>query len=151
VATILKRKVHGIIIYPFLGGTIFKQSKRLSAKNDILVVTAGPATNFAVAGILAYLSNADFVNAVVEANIWIGCLNLVPLWPLDGGRILQSALFLKSWDDVRVSRIMLASSRLSALGMGVAAFRGSDYILFVFAVLLLLVAHIEFRSSKTND
>ena len=151
VAVILKRKVHGIIIYPFLGGTVFKHSKNLSAKNDILVITAGPVTNFAIAGILSYLSNSDFVNAVAEANIWIGCLNLLPLWPLDGARILKSALSLRGWKNMRMNRIMLASSRLSALGMGVVAFRGSDYILFVFIVLLLLVAHIEFRSSKTND
>jgi len=148
VAVILKRKVHGIIIYPFMGGTISKQSETLSAKNDILVIIAGPFTNFAVAGILSYLSNSDFVNAVAEANIWIGCLNLLPLWPLDGGRILKSVLLLKNLGYMRINRVMLASSRISALGMGVTAFRNEDYVLFIFTVLLLSVAHIEFSRSK---
>lgn len=148
VALILKRKVYGIIVYPFLGGTVFKQSKNLSPGNDILVVTAGPFTNFAIAGILSYISNSDFVTAVAKANIWIGCLNLLPLWPLDGGRILRSALSLKGWGNMKINRIVLTSSRLSALGMGVVAFRGGDFILIVFTVLLLFVAHVEFSNSK---
>jgi len=148
VAVILKRKVHGIIIYPFLGGTVFKHSKKLSARNDILVISAGPLINFAIAWFLSHLSSINFVNAVVKVNIWIGCMNLVPLFPLDGGRILKSMLTLKGWSNARINSVVLNSSRLSALGIGVAAFRSGDYVLLVFTILLLLAAHAEFSSSE---
>ena len=149
VASILKRKVTGIIIYPLFGGTVFKHTRSSSPGNDFLIANAGPLMNFAIAGILSHLNSLNFINAIAEVNIWIGCLNLMPLWPLDGGRILKSLLALKGWRHTKINRIMLNSSRLSALGMGLTAFTSRDYLSLIFIAFLLLIAHAEF--SKSND
>lgn len=151
VAVMLKRKVHEIIIYPFLGGTVFKQLKNLSPLNNILVVGAGPLTNFAIAGFLSRLRNINFINAIVKVNTLIGSLNLLPFWPLDGGRILESILMLKGWSNTRINSVVLNSSRLSALGMGITAFTNGDYLSMIFTVFLLIVAHVEFHNDKPSE
>lgn len=61
-----------------------------------LVALAGPATNFALAllgGLLIYTPmSPDFVEDMIVVNLVIGLFNLLPVPPLDGGRIVVGVL-----------------------------------------------------------
>lgn len=66
---------------------------------ELMVAAAGPATNFVLAIIFALLARfvADpvfgsicFIGVLV--NLWLGILNLVPIPPLDGSKVLQGLL-----------------------------------------------------------
>lgn len=72
----------------------------LSLKRAI-VTMAGPITNFLIIAILQLISiiNPKFVLTniginVVYANFLIGIFNLIPIYPLDGGRILKEGLYI---------------------------------------------------------
>src|SRR5437016_12745073 len=98
---------------------------------------AGPLTSFAIAGVLAALW---FVSRSVSApvpiiavlgynaviNVALGAFNLVPAFPLDGGRVLRGSLWARSKKLLNATRkppcvseglsfIMIAAGILSAV------------------------------------
>ena len=73
-----------------LGAVMETDSCRLSYPRELAVVLAGPVTNLVAA---FWLSRCGTVTAA-GAHWVLGAVNLLPLWPLDGGRALT---LLLSW------------------------------------------------------
>lgn len=95
--------------------------KHLSYTQDAILAFSGPAVNLAAAW-LAVWAKADLLAGL---NLCFGLLNLVPVRPLDGGRILFDLLSLA--DNAFAEKInKLLSILLSGmlLGFGLAAWRG---------------------------
>lgn len=72
----------------------------LSLKRAIIAM-AGPITNFFIIAIMQIISiiNPKFVISsiginMIYANFLIGIFNLIPIYPLDGGRILKEFLYI---------------------------------------------------------
>ena len=71
---------------------------------ELLITIAGPAVNFAIAAILWLIlpatvatdndtvTLAEFGHLVLQWNLLMGVFNLLPAFPMDGGRILRAAL-----------------------------------------------------------
>lgn len=70
---------------------IFK-SNLLEVKK-IVVAASGPATNVLIAVLIKHI-NLDFINQdiAIYSNILIFLFNLLPIYPLDGGRIIKSII-----------------------------------------------------------
>lgn len=74
-----------------------------AARNDILIALAGPAANFVLYALLAGVASAVspfgwtqlVLLSAARFNLLIGAFNLVPCFPLDGGRALLGGLRLK--------------------------------------------------------
>lgn len=78
-----------------------------------LIALAGPVMNFAVAasfyGIMSGMSAAGvvvpnlptFLSIIIYVNVWLGIINLVPLPPLDGSKVLFM-LLPKKWHGVEL-------------------------------------------------
>lgn len=89
------------IVLNLWGGHTQFESFTASPGRSVLVAMAGPAANFILAGagwlLLAYgdLSGvADILaNIFVWANLLIGIFNVLPGLPLDGGRLVESAVW----------------------------------------------------------
>ncbi len=105
----------GITLFVF-GGVAQMNQEPPSPKSEFLMAIAGPITSFILAGVasgLRWLSNA--LAWPVEAtaifaylswiNLALGVFNLVPAFPLDGGRILRSILWAARKNLLSATRI----------------------------------------------
>ena len=91
------------------GNCVFKE------KDDILISLAGPICNLILIIILlafwwvipvSYLYTHDFL----ISNLSVMFFNLLPIYPLDGGRVLMSVLAIKNKDKNKIKKITLKIS-----------------------------------------
>lgn len=105
-------RVRSIRLYLFGGYSVI--DGRPSAATEILVSAAGPAASLGLGAVLWPVSAAMGDTSVVGralfalalANLAIGCFNLLPGFPLDGGRILRGILSHRGRDRVRATQIV---------------------------------------------
>ncbi len=112
-------KVAGITLWLF-GGVSRLEGEPGSARSEALIAGVGPLTSLIIAGIAFGLAAAtvgspltsDLFAWLTFVNIALGLFNLVPAFPLDGGRLLSSFLWWRSGsrqrgvhDAVRVGRL----------------------------------------------
>lgn len=95
-------KVGAITLWLF-GGVSSLESEPTSARTEALVAGVGPLTSFAIAVIsvaIAYVVPVALVQALFSylavVNVALAVFNLVPAFPLDGGRLLSSVLWWRS-------------------------------------------------------
>ena len=112
-------KVAGITLWLF-GGVSRLEGEPASARSEALIAGVGPLTSFVVAAIAFGLALATTGNKLITdlfswltfVNLALGLFNLVPAFPLDGGRLLSSILWWRSGsrqkgvhNAVRVGRV----------------------------------------------
>jgi Zn-dependent protease/CBS domain-containing protein len=143
-------RVEGITLWLF-GGVSRFSSESSSPGAQALITFVGPLTSL-VLGVLFYLLSLAFgsgANPGLTAatlswlgyiNILLGVFNLLPAFPLDGGRLLQSLIWLRTGDRVRATTIaarigMVFAFLLIAYGLG-TFFVAGNLIGGVWAVFL---------------
>lgn len=93
--------VRGITLHVF-GGVSHLEDEPPSPRAEFLIAVVGPITSFAVAAVLWAINASGLVQPawaqavvayLVLVNVVVGIFNLVPGFPLDGGRILRAALW----------------------------------------------------------
>lgn len=96
VALIMKIKLEKIEVMPFGLKASFGTNFNDNQVKEILVALAGPITSLAL-GIICTNINLFFVSKqeLVYSNLLIGIFNLIPIYPLDGGRIIKGILHIK--------------------------------------------------------
>lgn len=126
--------VRGIYFIPFFGGVAVGEGFGKSEAARGFVALMGPAASMLTTGLFLWLSlqNDDpFLTDLVLLSAVVNGLNLLPILPLDGGRILQA---LTSRLSPRAARAIHGSMLI--VGVGLAAWFG-DYLLMA---LILLIA-----------
>jgi Zn-dependent protease len=112
---------------------------------EITVALAGPAVNFLIAGILlaillgggeaALLTDpaavqGNFLARLLAYNIFLAVFNLIPAFPMDGGRVLR-ALLATRLDYLRATRIAANVGQGIALLFGLVGLFGNPVLLFI--------------------
>jgi Zn-dependent protease len=114
-----------IILLPIGGITLLDETQQplepgaLTWKRDVRIALAGPLVNlivaFAAGSILLavapeiqlwarpYVHSSNLARSLVWSNLWLALFNLLPAYPMDGGRVLR-ALFTRHMDPVRATR-----------------------------------------------
>ena len=113
--------VNGITLFIF-GGVSAIQTDRENAADEFLIAIVGPLTSVALAGASWALTLLPEAGTPLEAlliyltfiNVALALFNLVPGFPLDGGRVLRAVL----WGTMNDFR--RATSIASFIGQGVA-------------------------------
>jgi Zn-dependent protease/CBS domain-containing protein len=151
--------VRAIILLPIGGVTLMENIGQHNADSarDIRISAAGPLVNLIIAAlsgafILAFLPQVNlwaqpFVHAnnlprsLFWANVFLGGFNLLPAYPMDGGRILRS-LLAERMDYVRATR------RAVAIGQGFAMLL---IFLGVWNTWLMLIGFFLFVGAQLED
>ena len=106
-----------------LGGVSELGGKPPHARADLLIAVAGPATSLAAGlvfgGIAAVVRAGGGPVIAVAAlgwlavmNVFLAVFNLLPGAPLDGGRILRAALWMRHGDRARATQTAATAGRV---------------------------------------
>ncbi len=114
-------RVDSITLFIF-GGVSSITKEASTARDEFLIAVVGPVTSLVLAGLFWALGqvlpadSALFAVATYLAftNLLLGAFNIVPGFPLDGGRVLRSIVWGATGDLARATRIA------SYVGQGVA-------------------------------
>lgn len=117
------------------GGAATLERDSDEPNDELLVALAGPAASLALGGLLlgvAWLLDSPGGGAgeaiagiafwLGAINIMLGLFNLVPGFPMDGGRVLRALLWRIGGDFVRATRVAALAGRLVAYLMIGAGF-----------------------------
>ncbi|OKP96305.1 M50 family metallopeptidase [Paenibacillus sp. P46E] len=91
--------VKSVQLLPFGGVAVMEDHGRLNATREIGIAVAGPLQNLLLI-LMAYglqqagYGSGGFLAYFIQANAIIGLFNLLPVLPLDGGKIFQATLSL---------------------------------------------------------
>ena len=116
-----RMKVHGLFFIPLVGAGVVPKEEFPSPEAEAAVALAGP-----VAGLLwnlvAFLAIGirwrfflDSFLVVIPLNLVINVLNLMPILPLDGGRIVRAALLRGKRSLIPVTIITVGSGLVLAV------------------------------------
>ncbi len=134
-------------------------------RQELLIAAAGPAVNVVLAGILLFVTGATggltaldghgliggstpapslhtFLVWLLAANVSLVVFNLIPAFPLDGGRMLR-ALLAMGTDYAKATRIAAVIGQAFALVLGIIGVLGGHFILALIAVFIFLGAGME--------
>ena len=144
--------VRDIVLLP-IGGMARAEQIPENPKQEIIVAIAGPIVNFAIATVLFALmliglgplgfDNAFLVN-LLAINLVLGVFNLIPAFPMDGGRILRGLLAMR-FDYLRATRYAKNVGQVIAIAFVVIGFAYSHFI------MLPLVAVFVFVGAMTEE
>lgn len=117
-------EVESITLFLFGGAT--KADLETEDPNDELAIAlVGPLTSLAIAGLLwgaAVVFGSGTVAGFVAGrlgwiNLALAVFNLVPGFPLDGGRVLRSLVWRRSGDFARATRVAARGGQLVGYGL----------------------------------
>jgi Zn-dependent protease len=133
-----------IILLP-IGGVARLERIPTDPKQELLIAVAGPLVNVVIAALLIYylghraaMSDFDDLNMprvamlskLASVNIGLVLFNLIPAFPMDGGRILRSILAMRM-NYVRATQIAAYIGQGLAIVLGVIGFFTNTFLLFI--------------------
>lgn len=153
----LAARVYGIdtahiTLYPFGGVAAITDMPR-SPRQELVIAAAGPAVNLVLAvgfGVLWLLAGPKIFAVLTGINLAMGLFNLIPAYPMDGGRVLRAVIASqRGWDAA--NRIALRVGTWFAWGfiaLGAVALQPSlvlvgGFVLFAISAERRRMAHLR--------
>jgi stage IV sporulation protein FB len=123
---------------------------------EFLIAIAGPLVNVAIAIVLIAVAGAtldtqhlaamqsakvSLVDRLAAVNLFLAVFNMIPAFPMDGGRVLR-ALLATRLGHLRATEIAASIGQLVAFGLGFLGLFGNPLLIFI-AVFVYLAASSE--------
>jgi Zn-dependent protease/CBS domain-containing protein len=156
-----------IILLPIGEVTLLDETQRplepglLTWKRDIRIALAGPLVNILIAAIAAgiflalapqihlfstpYVYSGNLPRSLVWANVGLALLNLLPAYPMDGGRVLR-AVFSRTMDPVRATRRAVSIGQAFATLFMLVGMLWNIWLTMI-GFFLFIAAQLEERSA----
>lgn len=128
-----------------IGGLALLESMPTDPKKEILVALAGPAVNLVIAAAAFLLlqvappgmtvpgmAGLGFLEALIAANLTLAIFNLLPAFPMDGGRVLRAALSFRM-DRLRATQIAANLGKVLAGGLALWGLMGNPVLILIAA------------------
>ena len=137
-------KTRDITLYP-IGGVARLERMPEKPIEELWVALAGPAVNVVVAvALFGYLlftrtfeplasltvSTGSFIERLMIVNLWLVGFNLIPAFPMDGGRVLRALLGLRM-EYVRATQIAATVGQGFALLFGFIGLFNNPFLMFI--------------------
>jgi stage IV sporulation protein FB len=128
---------------------------------EVLVALAGPAVNvviffvlwitaglsFEAAPLTGGMTFADLPRELATLNLILAAFNMIPAFPMDGGRVLRATLAMVT-DRVKATRIAAGVGQVLAVGFGIYGFYIGSFIYPLIAVFIFMAARAEARDVR---
>ncbi len=141
-------EVRGITLM-MLGGVSEMGKMPEGRYSEFKLAVAGPIVSLALAGVLWMLRSYVPLPELALYGYWLGSANLVlaifnllPVFPMDGGRALRSLLAVRQ-GQLKATRVAVSVSRFFSVLFGIVGF-------LTFNILLLLIAFFVWSGAKTE-
>jgi Zn-dependent protease/CBS domain-containing protein len=167
--------VRSVVLLPIAGISLLdeKAQRGLDSPCEIRIALAGPLVNLLIALLLGasllilrpqvhlfrfpWLTPFNLLRSLVWAHVFVAALNLLPAYPLDGGRILRAVL-ARGGDQISATRravsigqffsfaLFLAGSVIFLSTSSTSKWLSNNLWLMMAGVFLFLAAQLEDRS-----
>ena len=158
--------VRQIVLLP-IGGVALLERIPEKPSQEFAIAIAGPLVNFGLAAVMAVLglvlgvdlqlrgfgtvlqqlgegSLQAIFSYIFVLNLFLGLFNLLPAFPMDGGRVLR-ALLASRMDYARATALAVAIGQGLAWLMGLWGFLGGGFFLILVAIFIYTGAGQEGR------
>lgn len=137
-------KTRDIILLP-IGGVARLERIPDNPRQELWIALAGPAVNVAIAIVLALwlqlsatwqpveeltVTGGSFAERLLVVNVFLVVFNLIPAFPMDGGRVLRALLGLKL-DYARATQIAASVGQALALVFGFVGLFANPFLVFI--------------------
>lgn len=145
-----------IVMFPI--GGVARLERMPRARQEFWIAIAGPLVNVLIAAVLllwvwrtgtiapfAMLgdpTDANLAQRIAFGNLLLFLFNLLPAYPMDGGRVLRSLIALRRPED-QATQIAAAAGRVLAIGMGLLGLLSANFMLVFIALFVYLGASSE--------
>lgn len=137
-----------LFIVPLLGAFVSGKKQSVSQKQMSIIILAGPIPGIII-GTVLYVINKTHPNETLKmlANvfIFINIFNLLPIYPLDGGRLLEN-LFIKNNHGIR-----LVFTILSILFLITIITLSGNIIMVIIPAIMVFELINEVKNQKIRD
>ncbi len=147
-----------------IGGVARLERMPERPRDEIVIAIAGPAVSFAIAGILgaviaagggslspavAFGPDGSILQRVAAQNLILGLFNLLPAFPMDGGRVLRAALGARI-GLLKATRIAAGIGRMLAVGLAFVGLAGNPFLM-ILALFLWIGGGLELADLETRQ
>ena len=140
-----------------IGGLARLERMPEDPREEIIVALAGPAVNVVIFSVIVLALGATpdvgafarietgelgFAEQLAVVNLFLVVFNLIPAFPMDGGRVLRALLSLRM-DRVRATRLAAMAGQAVAVAFGFAGLSTGNPMLVLIAVFVFIAAGAE--------
>ena len=146
-----------------IGGVASLQRLPRDPAQELVVALAGPAVNLVIGLVLIAIvgsvhpdeltriddPNLSLIGRLAIANLFLAVFNLIPAFPMDGGRVLHALVAMRVGGP-RATEIAARIGQALAFGLGFLGLFGNPLLLFI-AIFVYIAAAAEAQMSAAHE